>query len=238
MNTLSHEDDLAGLAESLPNTDVTARASAMRMIKSQEEFDLASTLLLECQALLKEAQDKFREPKRKADAAHAAICQLEKDFIDPLGRARRWLTTLMSGWIQQQQEQAEEKNRQDRQAAMDREAEYIERQIEEAESRGATASEVRAILRYQPSTLPPPVTQPVATMKGISSRDEWYGEITNKRAFLQAALSDARIFEVIEVDTGKLNRLIRLLKGSLGNIPGLRVWHAPAISSSRQRGTR
>ena len=150
-------------------------------------------------------------------------------------QARKRLANLMSGWIQHQQDEQEAANRLAREAAQAAEAEAIERQIEEADGRGATANEVRSILR-QTATLPPPVVKPVARISGISTRDEWYGEVTDKRALLQSALKDSRIFEVIEVNQGKLNNLVRLLKSSLGDVPGMRICRRPAVHASRGPG--
>lgn len=234
-------NDLAQLTELLPAPaqaqDLSSRAQALRQIASQQEFDIASLLLLECQALLKEAEEKFREPKNKAYQAHQSICALEKEFTEPLMQARKRLANLMSGWIQHQQEEQEAANRLAREAAQAAEAEAIERQIEEAESRGATANEVRSILR-QTATLPPPVVKQVTRVPGISTRDEWYGEVTDKRAFLQAALRDSRLFELIEWNQGSLNRLVKLLKTSLGDVPGLRIFNRPAVHASRGPGGR
>jgi hypothetical protein len=228
MSALPHED-LALRAQPLPDQAKTLE------IRDQLGYEGASNLLLTIQALLREAEDFFREPKQKAAAAHAAICAAERKVTDPLTKARDLLKNKMSGYIQHQMDLAEIANRVARDEAARQHAEEIEAQVEEAESRGATAAEVRAIL-HQQTPLPAPVAKPVAAVKGISPREDWLAEITDLRKFVEASLRDNRIFSVIDVHQGRLNQLVRVLKDSLGDVPGLRVMRRPVISASRMAG--
>jgi hypothetical protein len=223
-------DELVSRAEPLPVQAATLQ------INDHAGYDAASQLLLAVQGLLKEAEDFFREPKQKAAQAHKSICDAEKKITDPLTRARNLLKDKMSAWIKRDMEREEAENRRARELAQEQDAAAIEQQIEEAESRGASANEVRAILR-QSSTLPPPVPKPMVRVQGIATHEVWLGQVTDKRAFVQAALNDNRMFELVEINQGKLNKLAAVLKRAL-SFPGLRVSSNAAISASRQQGGR
>lgn len=204
-------------------------------ITDQLSYEAASHLLLGIQALLKEAEDFFREPKSKAAQAHQSICAAERKITDPLTKARDTLKNKMATYKAWEQEQAELANRKAREQAAAEHALDVEIQLEEAESRGASLQEIRAIMT-QPSSLPQPAAKPVASVRGISVREDWFAEITDLPAFLQAALADKTLLSVIDINQSKLNQLARLMKGTLQDVPGLRMIHRPAISASRQGG--
>lgn len=204
-------------------------------ITDQLSYEAASHLLLGIQALLKEAEDFFREPKSKAAQAHQAICAAERKITDPLTKARDALKGKMSAYKAWEEEQAELANRKAREEAAAAHALEIEAQVEEAEIHGASVDELRAIME-QPSTLPQPAVRPVAAVRGISVREEWIAEVTDLPAFLRAALADKTLLSVVQVNAQKLNQLARLMKGTLRDVPGLRVMRRPTISASRQGG--
>lgn len=230
MSAPPHEE-LALRAEPLPE-----QANRL-MISDGLGYEAAAHMLLAVQALLKEALDFFREPKSKAAQAHQAICDAEKKITDPLTHARDLLKQKMSRYILVQMEQTEIENRRAREEEAARHAEELEAQAQEAESQGASLAEVRAIFN-QPVPLPTPLPKPISRIKGVSTSEEWIGEVTDIQAFLKAALTDKRLLAVVEVHQGRLNQLVQVLKKTLADVPGLRLKRQPTISASRIRGYR
>jgi hypothetical protein len=230
-------DELAVRTDSLVAVARSRYEQALALtIRDNLDFEGASNLLLETQTYIKEAEEFFREPKRNAKATHDSICAKERLVTDEAIRTRSVLRDKMSAYILDRDNRLEEENQRKREAEAQKHAESIERQIEEAERYGASGEEVRAILAQQSMVPVRPVQKAVLPVRGITARDEWYGVITDKHAFVTAALTDDRIFDLIEIPQGKLNVLVKTLKGTLRNVPGLSVEHRPVISASRQGG--
>jgi|GEM_PF-2716432 len=66
----------------------------------------------------------------------------------------------------------------------------------------------------------PEVEQEAPKIEGISYRDKWSAQITDKKAFVQHCLQNNSL-DMIMVDEKKLNELARTLKGSY-NVPGVK----------------
>jgi hypothetical protein len=228
MSTPPH-DELALRAQQVPE-----QAKALE-VTDQASYDEGGRLLLAISALIKEADDLFREPKQKTDEAHKSVCAAHAKIREPLSNARDFLKQKLTGYLQAELDRAEIVNRLARDQAHRRHCEDIEAQVEEAERAGATLPELAAIMDQV--ALPPlPITKPVTTIKGISSREVWTGQITDKVAFIEAALKDPKLLAVVEINRTKLDGLVRYLKRALNGVPGLLISHKPGLTATPKRG--
>jgi hypothetical protein len=210
---------------------LTNRASQI-VIVDQPSYAQASETLLGVQAWLHRIQTSFTSSKRKALELHSEICKTEHEVVDPLVGARDTLKRKMGVWVEIQMNEAEEANRRAREEREREHQEEIEERVQEAELRGATVNEVRAIIET-PAMPPPPVAPAVTQVRGVSTSDKWYAEVTDKRAFVTAALGNRLLFELVEIHQPRLDRLAGQLKGALSDIPGLKIGRRAIITARR-----
>lgn len=65
-----------------------------------------------------------------------------------------------------------------------------------------------------------PVAVAKPAVKGVSQRKTWKAEITDKAAFLKAAIDRPELLAVIEINEGKLNKLLNASGGTM-EVPGM-----------------
>lgn len=175
--------------------------------------------------LAKRAQEWFEPMKKAAAAAHKAICTKENEVLEPLERAKRYLSSQIGTYDQQQEQarRAEERRLQEEarvqaQAEADRIAQ--ETAITDAialEAQGDTKSAAAVLANPVPQPVyVPPVVIPRAVPKsaGVSSVETWKFRITNV---------DLIPREYMTPDEKGIAGVVKSMRNKT-NIPGIEVY--------------
>jgi hypothetical protein len=118
----------------------TVSSSAIRVI-DQSTYALACEAIAKLQGMKKKVVDLFADSKKKAAAAHKAICATEKTMLSPIEDRIEELRTATQNWYAAEQARIEAEE-----ARRRKEAEAMAQLAEEAESAGDTNLAVEAVL--------------------------------------------------------------------------------------------
>ena len=193
---LEHQEEM--------QAEVTNVVSVEISVVDQESYEKANKQIAHLQAVRKNVVNFFADQKKLTAAAHKAVCNSEKQMLDPVdtkiaalkGETTRWYTAEQARIAAE----AERKRR---------EAEELAKLAQEAEATGdeATAQEavVEAVMAEANVTVMPKVA-------GTSMREVWKAEVTDINAVPR---------EYMMVNQAALDSVAKATKGTL-NIPGVR----------------
>ena len=196
-------------------------------VVDQESADAAGAIVKGLKAELKSWEGYWEEPKAKAKAAHAILCDREGEVSKRVKPVISRLSEMASTWFYAEREKF-------RKAKEDRErAEWeAKRKVEEAEKKVEAASgfegAAAAIAEIPHENLgPAPVA---ATVEDAQFRDHWLWEVDEfdliPRRFL--APDKAAIDDEIAAKKDKTEESVKNL------IPGIRIFNKPIMASKRR----
>ncbi len=142
--------------------------------------------------------------------------------------AKEWLSqaeTILKGKIlafQNEQERLARELQAKADADARKEREKLERRAAKAEAKGKEdkAEELRDQAETQ---IAPKVTSAAPKLSGISRRETWKAEVTDKEAFLRFVVNQRPdLLPIVKIDSSALNGMARSLKGEL-DLPGVKV---------------
>ena len=200
-------------------------------IRTPEDAEDAGAILREIKGLANELEGKRTSITKPVNQALREVNALFKPAKDWLAEAEK----LVKGKI------LEFQNEQDRiarelQAKADAEArkerEKLERRAAKAEAKGKEdkAEELREQAETQ---IAPVVTSAAPKLAGISRRETWKTEITDKGALLQHIIEKRPdLLPLVKIDQSALNGMARSLKGEL-DLPGVEVSKEASIAARR-----
>jgi hypothetical protein len=212
------------------------RARALKII-DQATLQLAVDERAGVKALIDQGHERHDPICAKTHEAWQEATTQRKIDLDPLGDAWDTYNQEIIAWDQEckRREAAAQRQReieQQRQALEEREAE-----IEHAEATGATVNEVKAIVERPIVTPVMPAAAPPPKAIGIQKvRENWQGEITDKRPLVEYIVKTKRweLLGLLTADTTAVRDMARVVK-SAGSIPGVKFWDAGAVASSPRR---
>lgn len=229
------------------NLSLVEQAQALQ-VTDAESFRLAEELL----RVLAEAEDRVHafldDDIQRAHAAWSGLTKKRKAMLDPIEGAKKDLGIRYAAFDRAEKARAEEDRRRREQAARDaeaarlrREAEALEQEAERAaaEQGPAVAEDLRqeaASVRQEAASVPTPVLplqRAVAPAKGISTRENWTFEVTDKLALVKAVAAGQVSLEALDANPTYLRGRAKADKGTL-NIPGVRVYDAGTTAVRRK----
>lgn len=187
------------------------------IISTDVEYQEAAELAKEIKSKAGFVTDFFKPMKDSAYQAHKAVCDREKQMLEPLQNAEKTLKKSMTAYIQDQ-----ERKRLELEAKMKREAEEEkERKLNEAielEAQGKSEEAEAAMLDAQFTENAGKGTVVMATPKvsGVSNSKDWEIESID-HGKVPVNISGV---EIRPVDEKAVMRLIRASKGKI-QIPGI-----------------
>lgn len=114
---------------------------------------------------------------------------------------------------------AQERDREVEQAKAAAET-LAERKVLEERAKAAETEEERQAIQEAAALVQATPVAPAPKVKGIVTYKKWKSVVTDKAAFIRAAIEREGLLDTIEVDLGKLNRLINAMGGTI-EIPGI-----------------
>lgn len=203
------------------------------VVDDQASMEVASEAVLDLKNVRKKIVEFFKDPKKKTDEAHKAVCEQEKKMLNPVDDAIEIRTKAINGYLTEQCRKEDEERRRleaERRAAEEAErqrlAEEERQKKEEAERLAAegkteeaaqVAQEAEAIaVQAEAVYIPPEVPETVVekttrTDAGtVSGKEEIQIEIINKKSLIESMLKDG-LLEMIDVKEAKLKTWLKLM---------------------------
>lgn len=204
--------DLPQTNEIIEKTEARVNEANQITITDQTSYKAAADWLRLIVTLKKEVETTFGQPKKKASEAHKSICAAEKKHLEPLAKAELIVKSKMSLWYAEQERKAKEEKIRLEAELKKREEENKILEAVALEEAGKT-EEAQAVIS-QPVQVAPVKVQVTEKVEGISFRENWTFEITDKNTIPR---------EYMIPDEKKIGALVKALKGET-NIPGIRVY--------------
>ena len=196
---------------------VVSRAEAL-VVVDVEGHTTGLRLLADVMGAERKVKAAFAEPKRKAHEAHKAITALEASLLVPVLEARQVIMQKCAAFEAEERRIADEKRK-------ELQAEALARQEEQRQLDAAMAdTEEEAEEALTAPLAPPPVPEvkpAVAKVAGISARQTWHAEVTDKAALVAWCLLNSQLY-LLEPNMVALNSLARNQKEEL-SIAGVKA---------------
>lgn len=112
------------------------------------------------------------------------------------------------------------------------------RRLEEAAALEAEGrrEEAEQVLDEEPALIEAPIAPPpTPKVAGVSMREKWTAEVTDKAAFVRAVAANPSLLGLVDANAGALNQMASALKSDL-KIPGVNVRREQVVSA-RGRAT-
>lgn len=203
------------------------QAKAVRITDSVS-YSQAAELLKGIVAVRKEITEHHAPLKLKAHEAHKAICDAEKKLLEPIATAEQTIKAAIGGYDMQQRRLQEQAEREAREKFEAEQAEMIEAAAVEAESQGASAEEVKAIIE-QPLIIPRLARRVETKPAGISTSYTYSAQVVNMRELCRAIADGKAASTLLTPNATALNQLARAMEEQF-NIPGCRITKTPRVA--------
>lgn len=200
-------------------------------IHNATTYQNAADFLKSLKSSQKKVLDFFSPMKKKAHETWKAICLREKQIIEPIQKCE---TTIKQKMVHYQA--AEEQRRQAEEQRLQAEAEARaekerQRKLKEAEKLKTPELKDQRITEAESIEAPVITVQPeTPKVSGISTRRTWKAKITDKKAFLKAAIKDSNLLGFITIEQTKLDKIAQATQGEL-NYPGIEFYEHTSIAS-------
>jgi len=195
------------------------QAAKQITVASQEDFEAAVDFGKGVSTFIKNVEAFFSPLKKTAKAAHAALCDREKEILKVPLQADEIVKRTANAWKADQKRKDEERLRVE-QERLRVEAEQA-RKEELATLRALGAKDAAKVLKASPVITPQAEVTPVfQKVAGTRNRTEWHFEITDKSAIPDQfwIIDERAVREHVKSMREKL------LPGGGYEVPGLRVW--------------
>lgn len=219
--------DSMSIEQQLQAAGLTAISEAKSLkIESQQDYERAAAFLIEIKRRAKQMKDYWKPTKEAAKAAHAQVCQREKEMLAPLEEAEKAIKASMAGYqmaVQIARVQAERE-------AMRRQQEERDRLLAEAaeaeKSGDMQGAMVGMAMAEMVEDMKAPSTVSFEQARGTSTRRRWRARVIDERA-VPAYAGDV---EIRRIDQGALDRLAAMSKGTV-QISGVEFYQETIISA-------
>jgi hypothetical protein len=210
-----------------------ARARSLA-IDSQEALELAADELAAVKALLSEVDATFDPIVKKAFETHKEAVAQKKRHRQPLEEAELIFKGAIAGYHSRQGLLRLQEQKRLEEEARARQAEELEREIEQAEAEGASSAEVAAIIQREEARPPAPVVAPqtVRPVAGVSMREMWAAEVTNLLSLVRYVANNPQFVGLLTPNMTAINGMARSLKTAM-RIPGVRAYSTTGVASRR-----
>ena len=205
---------------------LTVQEASALTIESNADYDNAGQLLVQIKTQEKKIKEYWKAPKAAAKAAHATICDREKEMLAPLAEAEKTIKSCMAKYqaaVEKARREAEEAARK----LKEQETERLLNQAIEAEEAGDDqAAAINAAMAEMVNDLPPATGIETPKSAGVGVRKTWKARVED--ASLVPAYYNG--IEIRKIDMSALNALARMSKG-LFQIPGVEFYEETSISA-------
>lgn len=221
--SLEESQELRVVSQETDQMIAEAKSLALA-IKDQASYKQAGEFWLRAKSIQKRIVAYFEPMKRQAKAVHTEICDKEKQALARTEEANRILSPAMGRYEAEQERIRLEQERQAQETARKLEEEARLAEALAAEKSGER--EIAAEILEAPSVVAP-VTIPKEKFEsevgGISTREQWSGEVVNLRELLKGILDGQVPITAVEANMTVINQGARANKDQM-KWPGVRFF--------------
>jgi len=212
--------DLTKMVSNLPE--------AIEPIDSSDAYEQAAAILIEAKSLLKKSETTRKTITKPIDKQKNTVMEYFRGNVD------NKLNGLVSSANRHIQDYLREQDRIQREKQAEAE-EKARKEQARLSQRAQTAAdkgqdEKAQALQEQADTTVAAIPEPaLPKVKGLSTRENWQCEVTDKMALIKAVAAGTAPATLIEPNTQALNKLAKTLKQDM-DYPGTRVYDAGSIA--------
>jgi len=187
-------------------------------IDSHEMFEMAADELKKIKARAKELDEKRKAITGPLDEVKKQIMGLFNPPLQMLEQAETILKRAIGTYhdkIEQERREAEARAQEEARRERERLEKLAAKQLEKGNEEKAAMLQEQAAF-----TQPVAAVQPQAKASGISMRETWHAEVTDKMALIKAVATGQVPHTVLDANMPVLNKMAIALKGDM-NYPGV-----------------
>lgn len=195
-------------------------------IESQQDYERAGAFLIEIKRRAKQLKEYWKPTKEAAKAAHAQVCQREKEMLAPLEEAERVIKSGMAGYqmaVEIARQQAEQEARLRQQEERDRLLEQAAEREKDGDVQGAM---VGMAMAEMVEDMKVPSELKFRQASGTSTRTRWRARVIDEKA-VPAYFGQ---IQLRRVDQSALDRLAAASCGA-AQVPGVEFYQDVIISA-------
>jgi len=195
-------------------------------VANPENAKVAGAMLTSLAGRRKAIEEERFKITRPLDEAKKRAMEWFKPAIEKLQTAEAIVRRKLTGFLEEEERQRKAAEAKAAEAAR-KEAERLAKRAETAEAKGKV--EEAAVLRELADAPAPVIAAPATRVSGISSRENWSAQVTDKAALVKAAAENPAYLAYLEPDMKSLNALARAQKNALA-IPGVKAVNQAGLS--------
>lgn len=200
-------------------------------VTNAEQYQGAADFLKQLKDAQKRVTDFFSPIKKKAHEAWKSITAKESEVLTPLKNAESTVKNKMLTYQRQEEEKRQAEQRRLQAEADARARKEQERLMKKAEQMKTPEKQEEYRQAAEEVQAPVVAVQSEAPkVAGISTRKTWKAEVTDKKAFVEAALKDDNLLAFLEIDMSKMNKLAAATKGQI-SYPGIKFFEETSMAS-------
>ena len=199
------------------------------VVKDSETYTTAATEMKGGKAMIKKIKDFFKPLKSKANEAHKAITQKERETLAPVEEFCKKIQGKMIAFQSEQDRIRREEEARIREEQRKREEEAKIAEAAEAEAAGDVEL-AEQIIMEPVAVAPVVVPKKTPDVQGVSYRETWKAEVVDALALVKFVADNPTWAHLITVNTRELNNLARSQKTAM-KIPGVRAYAEKSIAT-------
>jgi len=189
------------------------------VVKTKDDFEIASAYILSLKDLRKKVIVYWKDMKGKTHQAWKAVCDSEKNMLDPVDRNIKILDQKNRAFLTEQENIRKEEQRkldEDRRKKEEAERRRLEERAARAEEKGKLEKaeqlrEKKEDVYIPPATVEPEIEKTTRTDAGtISQKKDIEIRITDPMAILRAVVAGQLPIGIVEIKESKLKQAIKL----------------------------
>ena len=194
------------------NGQLMVRQAEELTVKTDEDYASAGKVLVEIKTRIKQVQDYWSPLKKNASEAHKALCNREKEMLQPLKDAETVIKKTMLAYTTE----VERKRRAEEEEIRRRQQEEAERLLADAVQAQESGDEMSAQMNLAMAQMvnemtPMDVSSPAPKASGTSIKNVWKARVTNPTA-VPAYING---MEIRQIDMAALNRIAKMSNGKM-----------------------
>lgn len=218
------------VAELRGQSSVILAWASQLAVATKQDADGAMLRLSEIKGIRKKWTDYWKPLKDAAKAAHAAICEKEKEGTSVMDEAEQTVKGKVLAWQQAERAKAEEAQRK-AQAEAEEKARRERERLEKEAARLKTPELRQERLEQAAAVVAPVITveAPVAAAAGTATRSTWKAEVVDIAALIAAASPGTVAASLLAFDQKAADAFARATKGRTP-VPGVRFREIETLS--------
>jgi hypothetical protein len=202
------------------------------VISDQESYDLALQYRSELQGYLERVEAFFEPMRVKAHEAYKEILNKKAEVVKPAKVHLDGLNASIGIFLQSQREKQRKLQEAEQERLNALAEKQHEREIKKLQKKGYDPESIE-MMSQQAVVAPVAEVKPILEQGGISTREQWQGEVVDMMALIKFISKNKRYQHLLQVDQAELNKLARSMRQNL-DLPGVNVISKTVVATKRR----